>query len=281
MPEAFYPAEAADDDSPRGTPPPDQQQSPILPAVSLPKFCTACGAPWQPDWTSCPVCLARQERIKQVDQVEAAHRSGIAPTLWLYFVLLSASAAALLVSLGHLDQARLLIALTTADSLIILGWTIWAWRDIVPALTRKVSPIWLAAGAAAGCGTFALATIIIGVLHQLFGLQSIDLDSELFATGGWTLIILLVCVQPAIFEELGFRGVVLPGLQPALAPREAVIVSALLFMTLHLMVGSFPHLFVMGLILGYLRVKTGSLLPGMLMHFVHNLLCVLLANRWS
>jgi membrane protease YdiL (CAAX protease family) len=45
-------------------------------------------------------------------------------------------------------------------------------------------------------------------------------------------------------------------------------------MILHLAIPSFPHLFVMGVALGWLRVHTGSLYPGMLLHFCHNLICV-------
>jgi membrane protease YdiL (CAAX protease family) len=84
----------------------------------------------------------------------------------------------------------------------------------------------------------------------------------------------MVAVQPAIFEELAFRGVILAGVQHVLSPMESVVVSALMFMIIHLAVPSFPHLFVLGLALGWLRVHTGSLYPGMLLHFTHNLLCI-------
>jgi membrane protease YdiL (CAAX protease family) len=57
--------------------------------------------------------------------------------------------------------------------------------------------------------------------------------------------------------------------------REAVLISALMFMVLHLAVLSFPHLLVIGLVLGYVRVRSGSLYPCMLLHFTHNLLVVL------
>jgi len=42
-------------------------------------------------------------------------------------------------------------------------------------------------------------------------------------------------------------------------------------MMIHLSVPSFPHLFLMGLALGYLRSRTGSLYAGMVLHFTHNL----------
>ena len=82
-------------------------------------------------------------------------------------------------------------------------------------------------------------------------------------------------MQPAIFEELASRGVIFGALERVLAVREAIMVSALLFMIIHLAVLSFPHLLVLGLVLGYLRVRTGSLYPGMVLHFTHNLLVVM------
>jgi membrane protease YdiL (CAAX protease family) len=38
---------------------------------------------------------------------------------------------------------------------------------------------------------------------------------------------------------------------------------------------SLPHLLILGVVLGWLRVKTGSLYPGMLLHFSHNFLVIL------
>ena len=38
---------------------------------------------------------------------------------------------------------------------------------------------------------------------------------------------------------------------------------------------AYPHRFVLGLIAGWLRHRSGSLLPGVAAYFIHNLLCVL------
>jgi membrane protease YdiL (CAAX protease family) len=47
-----------------------------------------------------------------------------------------------------------------------------------------------------------------------------------------------------------------------------------MFMVLHLSPANFPHTFALGVATGFMRARTGSLLPGMVTHFVHNLLCV-------
>jgi len=38
------------------------------------------------------------------------------------------------------------------------------------------------------------------------------------------------------------------------------------------------YLFALGIVLGVIRARSNSLLPGMLMHFVHNLVIVLLEH---
>jgi CAAX protease family protein len=251
---------------------------PLPPPEPLRNFCTACGTPWQPHWTDCPVCAYRSAARSAATAAEALERSSVAPSLWLYFVLLTASIIGMLTGLSHVDEAHLLIYLSVGHSLIILVWTIWGCREVMPALVRRVNPLWFPLAIVAGCCTFAIATGYLNVLHRMFGLNQIRMTDPLLSRG-WGAMILLICVQPAVFEELGFRGVILPALQPTLTVRDAAIVSALLFMTLHLAIASFPHLFLMGLVLAYLRVRSGSLLPGMLMHFTHNFLCIL-AERW-
>jgi hypothetical protein len=85
----------------------------------------------------------------------------------------------------------------------------------------------------------------------------------------------LIAVQPAVFEELAFRGSIQSSMQGVLRRREAVVVTALMFAILHLQFLALPHLIVMGLMLGWLRQASGSLYPGMVLHFVHNLIVLL------
>src|SRR5208337_5179446 len=55
-------------------------------------------------------------------------------------------------------------------------------------------------------------------------------------------------------------------------PWMAILVSSLLFALYQLNVFQFiPH-FILGLVLGFLAVKSGSVLPSMLFHLIHNAL---------
>lgn len=73
-------------------------------------------------------------------------------------------------------------------------------------------------------------------------------------------------------EELFFRGFVLPGLRHELSPAWAILISAALFAVAHADPGSFIPLFVIGLALGFLRLRSGSTWASMSLHILNNLL---------
>ena len=86
-----------------------------------------------------------------------------------------------------------------------------------------------------------------------------------------------IAVFPAACEEILFRGVVLPSLARPLGALGAVLASALLFGLIHLDFAGdepaftrIPFAILVGVGLGLLRVRTGSLLPPILGHAVLN-----------
>lgn len=110
---------------------------------------------------------------------------------------------------------------------------------------------------------FLLASRMFDVLEML----------EPFRDRGWppwTAVVLIV-VAPATVEEIAFRGLLLSRLEPLLGRRDALILQATLFAILHLSPVVLPSHFVLGLALGYLRLRTGSLVPSMLAHAAWNL----------
>ena len=81
-----------------------------------------------------------------------------------------------------------------------------------------------------------------------------------------------VSVMPAVFEELAFRGVIQSSLEHVFTGVEAWLIQGALFSVLHLFPIMFPSHFLMGLWLGWLRRRSGSVYPGMLMHGLWNAL---------
>ena len=92
----------------------------------------------------------------------------------------------------------------------------------------------------------------------------------------WTLMALL----PPVAEELLFRGWLLSALAGERPKRgrlaAAVVVQAALFAVAHVLPERMPATFSLGLVAGCLRVATGSLLPAVVLHSVHNTMPLLL-----
>ncbi len=89
---------------------------------------------------------------------------------------------------------------------------------------------------------------------------------------------LVLGVTPAICEELFFRGLVFSGLR-RLGAWPAVLLSALLFGLAHASIYRLLPTFILGVLLGVLRWRSGSVVPGMVMHAVNNGLIGTLAQR--
>ncbi len=82
---------------------------------------------------------------------------------------------------------------------------------------------------------------------------------------------------PAVCEELAFRGFILSGLEHQRRTRSAILLSALMFGFLHVLLSLFQQLFnatLLGVVLGLLAVRSRSLLPGILFHFLNNALAI-------
>lgn len=126
---------------------------------------------------------------------------------------------------------------------------------------------------------FALTDFRIEVLTKLF--ESMKLELDLVPL--WIKLISLA-VLPAVCEELFFRGYLLSGLLNRFSSRRAIFISAFLFALFHVIVRDslfierfFPSFF-MGICLGYVNVLTRSVIPGIVLHMLHNGLLITFAN---
>lgn len=98
---------------------------------------------------------------------------------------------------------------------------------------------------------------------------------ELFArlfesdSGIWSGVLRVVVLAP-IIEELIFRGVIFSGFQRIYSAFWAIFFSALLFSLFHLNPWQLGPTFLLGLLLGFVRLRTGSLLAAIFTHALHN-----------
>lgn len=121
-------------------------------------------------------------------------------------------------------------------------------------------------GLSGGAAVSALAMRLVPV-PQTFAdnlNQALLLDGQPF----WVLL-LVVALTPAICEETLFRGFLFSGLLRA-GPALALVASSLMFGLAH---GSIYRLIptaTLGLVIGFARWKTGSIVPGAIVHFINN-----------
>ncbi|HPE40117.1 MAG TPA: CPBP family intramembrane metalloprotease [Bacteroidales bacterium] len=89
--------------------------------------------------------------------------------------------------------------------------------------------------------------------------------------GNLLLNLIFMAILPAICEEIFFRGVLQQTLISLFKNRHiAILVTAIIFSTIHFQFfGFFPRL-LLGIYLGYLTVWSGSLLLPVIAHFFHN-----------
>ncbi len=94
------------------------------------------------------------------------------------------------------------------------------------------------------------------------------------------LVLIPFAVAPGICEELAFRGFLLSGFRRTGRTTLAVILSSLLFGIMHMIPQQVFNAALLGLVLGYIAVRTGSLLPGVAFHICYNALEIL-RNRFG
>ena len=95
----------------------------------------------------------------------------------------------------------------------------------------------------------------------------------------FSLILLRVCLLSPLGEELLFRGALYGWLRQRLPASATILVTAVLFAAVHQSLLLFPLALAVGIGAGWVRERTGSVLPCVAGHLVQNVL-VLLVTYW-
>jgi membrane protease YdiL (CAAX protease family) len=88
--------------------------------------------------------------------------------------------------------------------------------------------------------------------------------------------IVLIVIAAPVSEEVCFRGMLFGGLREKLPRIAAALICGLIFGALHALTGvtAVPPLIVFGFLLALLYEKTGSIIPGMLLHMLNNIVAL-------
>lgn len=106
-------------------------------------------------------------------------------------------------------------------------------------------------------------------LEQLAKLFTIDAST-------WKLL-LIIAVAPGICEEIMFRGFLMRFFENN-GKTTAVVISALLFAAFHLDPFRFVPVFLLGLLLGYLTIRSGNIINSILSHTLNNGFAVIIST---
>ncbi len=120
------------------------------------------------------------------------------------------------------------------------------------------------------------AAILVSLLTQLTNLvfpfpkEYLEKLSHVFTMDKnlWK-VFLAVAIVPGICEELLFRGFIIRFFEKY-GFKSAVVIGALLFALFHLDPFRFLPVFLLGLLLGYLTIRSGSIYNSMLSHAINN-----------
>jgi membrane protease YdiL (CAAX protease family) len=197
-------------------------------------------------------------------------------------------ASALAFSGGHLFVAREL-----DDSLDTLGNVL---SQIATALAFLLVPMAIAAMRGAkgpreiftrlGVQTFRLSalkwmglTVVLYLAFNVFYSALITEPHQQDIAKGFGAIpiqILLIVIAAPVSEEICFRGLLFGGLREKLPRIVAALLCGLIFGALHAITGitAVPPLIVFGFLLALLYERTGSILPGMILHILNNIVAL-------
>jgi membrane protease YdiL (CAAX protease family) len=180
---------------------------------------------------------------------------------------------------GHLTTAgNVIVQLATALGFLLVPIAIASWRgatSLREALARlgvrrfdRSAFKWMAAVVG--------AYLLFAMFYSLLITEPKQEDIAK-GFGALPVQILLIAVAAPVSEEVCFRGMLFGGLREKLPRLAAALISGLIFGGLHAVTGvsAVPPLIVFGFLLSLLYEKTGSIVPGIILHMLNNSVALL------
>lgn len=129
-----------------------------------------------------------------------------------------------------------------------------------------------------GFGASAVGTVVSQLIYNAMAMSGVypiapDFSAPPEPAAAVLNVIMLVVAAP-LFEEFVFRGVIMQSMR-RFGDVFALVVSALLFSLFHGNLVQSPNAFIMGLVIGFFVIKSGSVWTGVIMHFANNLSSVI------
>ncbi len=162
-------------------------------------------------------------------------------------------------------------------AVITIAYASANFRNLKPALIfRNISFVRLT-----GCISLAaIASVIINIIVSKLNISFFGTDAGYY--GRYSiysmpalLMVYSIALNPALIEELAFRGIIYTYLKTFLDERLVVIITAFMFAIIHLSLFSLFWLVPFGILAGAMRKRFGTIWYGVVFHFTFNLIAVL------
>ncbi len=232
------------------------------------------------DYPGCPITVTTA--IESGHVLKAPRWS-----LWDSWIMLGGAlvVVALASVLLHLLDAPLvavILAGTLSPWVMFIGWPIVATRrrGNCPVIDLGVRLTWrdVGIGLLGGLVALAVGSALAWVSSMMFGdftSSAGDAAAELSGAASRPVIVVfafMLAFGAPVVEEFAFRGLVFAGLRKhGFSPLITIALSALVFALFHFEPARILVVAGIGLVLGFLRWRTGSLGAGMVAHCVNNL----------
>ena len=213
-----------------------------------------------------------------------AKAGGLAFTAAVGFNLIISLLAGVIIAIFSLNgtEAESYISLLTSPIAIAIVLTLALTVAKQPAkklLPVKTHPKYYLIGILIVFGALFSLSQVNEYIIQLFELMGYQRRASFVPdVTGWKVVpvLIVVAVIPAFMEEILFRGIILNNAEVELGTVRVVLVSGFCFSLYHGSVEQTVYQFIIGCLFGFLAVRSRSLGPLVLTHFVNNALIIIL-----
>ncbi len=123
--------------------------------------------------------------------------------------------------------------------------------------------------------TIFLQNLLLSYFPAL--MQMLEVMNQTINFNNFALQVIVVCIMPAICEEMFFRGFILNALNVKKHPVMAILISSIMFGVFHMNVLQLITGIILGSVLGFITYKSKSIYPAMILHFANNFTAILLS----
>ena len=118
-----------------------------------------------------------------------------------------------------------------------------------------------------------ISGIVIEPVINMFPDKYMDMLNDTIGTNGWS--ILMTVIMAPVMEETLFRGIIQSSVSQRYGAITGIVLSSLIFGAFHIIPQQAVNAFVVGLILGYIYYRSGSLSTVIFIHAANNAIAML------